>query len=352
MARRPAAEPLSPTHFLRTGLDPTGRTEPAGFAALLLVMGGLWALARLGPRYVEGWGWWHEVLAVIPLAALVVPGVGHALRRLNDMGKPGWWAWALVVPWVRWGFLLLLLVTPSSQRRRRTDSGWRFLGLGLAGVAALVLAGSLLWTTAPVLGQGMKPALLPGDLALVRRAPVDLRRGDVIAFRMEGEAAPRMGRVVALGGERVAVEGGAPVIGGAGATWAEDGLFAETFGPQGPEGVMPVCGNGPVGLGAQCLTPRVLETLPDGTTYAVLDAGARPLDAAGEVEVPRGQIYVLGDHRDAARDSRLSPAVQGTGLVDEGRVIGRVDMVAASTQARRWWDPRGWRIGRIGEVVR
>ena len=352
MASRPVAEPLLPSLFLRTGLDPTGRTKPGGFAALLFVMGGLWLLGRLGPSWIEGWGRGHEALAAIPLAALLVPGTGHALRRLNDIGQPGWWAWALLVPWLRWALLLALLLTPTSQRRRRTDSLWRIVGLGVAGVAAVVLAGSLLWTTAPVVAQGMKPALWPGDLVLLRRAPVEVRRGDVIAFRLEGEAAPRIGRAVALGGERVAVEGGVPVIDGLRATVADDGLFGEPFGPQGPEGVMPVCGNGPVGLGAECLTHQLLETLPDGTTYAVLDAGKRPLDAGLEVEVPRGQIYVLGDHRDAARDSRLSPAVDGTGFVSPGQVIGRVDMVVASAEGRHWWDPRGWRLSRIGEIVR
>jgi len=352
MARTPAA-PLSPSHFLRAGLDPTGRTTPGGFALLALGMGILWGLGRLGPTWIEGWGRGQEALAAIPLAALLVPGTGHALRRLNDTGRPGWWAWALALPWLRWALLAWLLVAPSSQRRRRTDSQWRILGLGVAGVAAVGLAGSLIWTTAPVVAQGMKPALLPGDLVLVRRAPVRLSRGDVVAFGMEGEtAAPRMGRIVALGGERVAVEGGAPVIDGGKAAWAEDGVFSEAFGRQGPEGVMPVCGNGTVGLGAECATQRFLETLPDGTTYAVLDAGRRPLDAAGEVQVPRGQFYMLGDHRDAVRDSRLSPAVQGMGFVAEAQVIGRVDLVVASSEGAHWWDPRGWRPSRVLEVVR
>lgn len=352
MVRPPVAAPLSPGRFLRAGLDPAGRTKPGGFAVLALVLGSLWALGRLGPGWIEGWGRGHEALTAIPLAALLVPATGHAMRRLNDAGRPGWWAWALALPWLRWAFLAWLLVAPSSQRRRRTNSRWRILGLGAAGVAALGLAGSLLWTTAPVAGQGMKPALLPGDLVLVRRAPVRPERGDVLALRMEGEPVPRFGRVVALGGERVAVEGGAPMIDGTRATWAEDGVFAEVFGRQGPEGVMPVCGNGTVGLGALCETRRFLETLPDGTTYVVLDAGRRPLDAAGEVQVPRGRIYVLGDHRDAVRDSRLSPAVEGMGFVDEAQVIGRVDLVVASSEGAPWWDPRGWRPGRVLEVVR
>ena len=344
-ARRPARIP--PTRFLRDGLDWSGRTGPAGLAALLLPMLGLLALWRLGPSAVEGWGRGHEALMAIPLALLLVPAMGHVLRRLNDLGWPGWWAWLLALPWVRWGFLLLLAVLPSSQRRRRGDSGWRVLGLGAAGVAALVLAGSLLWTTAGVAAQGMKPSLLPGDLALVRRVPVAVERGDVVAFRMPGEALPRVARVVGLPGERVALADGRPVIDGTAATAAEDGLFAEVFGRQGPTGVMPVCGNGAVGIGAECLTARLVETLPGGRAYPVLDAGARPLDQAREVEVPQGELFVLGDHRDAAQDSRLPPAVRGTGFVSLGQLVGRVDLVLASTAAARPWDPRGWRLGRL-----
>lgn len=350
MARRPP--PISPSRFAREGLDPSGRTGAAGFGAFLLLLLGLFALWRLGPSVVEDWGRGHEALAAIPLAAFLVPAVGHVLRRLNDLGWSGWWAWAVALPWVRWGFLALLATLPSSQRRRRTDSGLRALGLGVAGAAALVLAGSLLWTTAGVAAQGMKPALLPGDVALVRRMPLEVARGDVVAFRMPGEAAARIGRVIGLAGERVAVEGGRPVIDGAAASWAQDGFLVEIFGRQGPAGVMPVCGNGTVGLGAECRTRRLLETLPGGRAYSVLDAGVRPLDAMEEVTVPEGRLFVLGDHRDAAQDSRLAPAVRGTGLVALGQVIGRVDLVLASSDARRPWDPRGWRLSRLLRGVR
>jgi signal peptidase I len=268
------------------------------------------------------------------------------------MAWSGWWAWALALPWLRWIFLAILPMMPASQRRRRTDSAWRFLGLGIGGIAAVVLAGSLVWTTAGVAGQDMKPALLPGDLALIRRAPVALVPGEVVAFRLPDEPRARMGRVIALAGDRVAVEGGAPVVNGQRAAQAPDGFFAEVFGRQGPLGVMPLCGNGTVGLGAQCQTRQLVETHPAGGVYPVLDTGSRPRDAAGEVLVPEGFLYILGDHRDAAADSRLARAVRGTGLVAEEQVIGRVDLVLASSEARHPWDPRGWRWDRLLEAVR
>jgi signal peptidase I len=311
----------------------------------------LLAAWRLGPWAIEGWARGYEALVAIPLAVLVVPAVGHAMRRLNDLGWAGGWAWVLVLPWLRWGLLLLLAALPSSQRRRHTDSPWRLLGLGVAGAAALVVAGSLLWTTAGVAGQGMKPALLPGDLVLVRRMPVEVRRGDVLAFRRPGGAEPRLARVVGLPGDAVAVEGGAPVIGGAPVLVSDDGWYEEVFGRQGPLGVMPVCGNGAVGFGATCRLKRALETLPGGRAYPVLDAGPRPLDRMEEVEVPSAHLFVLGDHRDAAQDSRLATAVGGTGLVPLGDVIGRVDLVLSSSAGAWAWDPRGWRWGRLLRVV-
>lgn len=351
MAWRPRPQPVSPTRFVRDGLDWTGRTGQASFAALMLILLGLFALWRLGPVIFPDWERWHEALAALPLIVLLVPAMGHVCRRLNDLGWSGWWAWALALPWLRWAFLFLLLVLPSSQRRRRISGGWRLLGLAAAGGVALTLAGSLVWTTAGMTGQGMKPSLLPGDLALVRRAPVEVERGDVVALLMPGEGAPRVLRVIGIGGDRVAVEGGVPVIDGTRAARAEDGFFAEVFGRQGSEGVMPVCGNGAVGLGAECLTHRFEETLPGGRTYPVLEAGLRPLDDHGEVEVPEGFLFVLGDHRDAAQDSRLAAAVRGTGLVARDQVIGRVDAVLWSSGAAVPWDPRGWRPGRILEAV-
>ncbi len=352
MAPQTLPEPISPTLYLRQGLDWTGRTGPGRFAGLLFILGGLLSLWRLGPTQIESWGRGHEALALIPVIVFTVPAMVHVLRRLNDMGWRGWWAWALALPWIRWGLLLLLVVMPSSQRRRHGVSVWRPVAVVLAGAVAVVLAASLIWTTVPIMGQDMKPALWPGDLALVRRAPLTLQPGDVIAFRMPGEEEPRVARLVAMGGQRVAIADGALVIDGVVANRTGEGLFVEVFARQGPRGLLPVCGNGTVGLGAECRTRQDRETLPGGRSYLVLDAGARLLDRMAEVAVPDGFLYVLGDNRDAAQDSRLAPAAEGTGLVAMAQVIGRVDMVLMSSEASRFWNPTGWRLDQSGEVLR
>jgi signal peptidase I len=350
--RRPRRlrDALSPTRLLLEGLDPAGRTGQGGFAAVALLVGGLWALRLWGPTALAGWSRGWEALATLPLALLLAPALGHVLRRLSDAGLRGWWAWLLVAPVAREALVLLLVLLPASQRRRRTHAAWRLLGLGAAGLAGAALALSLLWTTAPVTAGGMAPSLLPGDVALLRRAPVAVAPGDVVAFRLPGEVRARVGRVVATAGQRVAVEGGAPVVDGARARQSEEGWWTRTFGPEGPAGVLPTCGNGTVGLGAPCATRVVRERLGEAS-YLVLDAGPRPLDAMPEAVVPPGAVFVLGDHRDDSQDSRRAPGAQGTGMVPLSAVLGRVDRVLASTSAASPWDPRGWRPGRVGEGV-
>ncbi len=347
---QPPRRRAGPAAALLRGFDWGGRSGQEEAAAMALLVALPLAWLRWGPGLVEGWHRGHEALGAVPLALLVVPAAGIAVRRLTDMGRSGAWAWLLLVPWLRWALLAALLLVPPSQRRPRPREGWRLAGQGLAGALALAVAGSLLWTTAPVLAQGMRPALWPGDLVLLRRAPVALAPGDVVAVRLPGDDAPRWGRVLATGGERIAVEDGRPLLGGAALPQAQDGFLTEPFGPMGPLRTLPLCDNGAVGLGADCRTRRLLETLPSGRAYAVLDAGPRPLDRMDPVTVPPGHLFLMGDDRDAARDSRLAAAAGGLGLVPVAAVLGRASLVLASAASP--WDPRGWRPSRLLERVR
>lgn len=344
----PARRPLlpAPGALLAHGFDWMGRSPRTEALAMAVLVGLPLAWLRWGPLWTGVWHRWHEAAGLVPLALLSVPAIGIAVRRLTDMGWRGWWVWLLALPWIRWALLAALLLLPSAQRRRHPHGGLRAFGLGIAALIGIGLLGSLGWTTAPVLAQGMRPTLWPGEVVLLRRAPLELVPGDVVALRLPGETEIRWGRILARGGDRIAVEEGRPVLDGQALPQFQAGFLVEPFAPQGPRRILPVCGNGAVGLGADCRTRLLTESLPTGRSYRVLDAGLRPLDRIEEVTVPSDRLFLMGDDRDAARDSRLAPAAGGLGLVPEDAVLGRASLVLLSATGRLW-DPRGWRLARL-----
>ena len=126
--------------------------------------------------------------------------------------------------------------------------------------AVLVLAGGLLFTHVFLItqnsGLGMFPALKDGDLMIVFRLQQTYERDDVITYRAEGRRA--VGRIVAFGGDVVDL--------------GEDGSLTV---------------NG-AALAGEILYP----------TYPREEGLAYPFT------VPQGCVFVLGDYRTQALDSR------------------------------------------------
>jgi signal peptidase I len=149
------------------------------------------------------------------------------------------------------------------------------------------------------IGQdGMAPDLPAGSKFWIRKHPYqrveDVRRGDVILFRLQRDEGPTdyVWRVLALPGERIAMKEDAVII---------DGRPLPRQ-PDRDEG-----------------DARIFHETAGFNTYRI--AVNASLAAAGnfpEVTVAPGHLFVLGDNRRNAADSRVM------GAVSFGSIVGRV----------------------------
>ncbi len=133
--------------------------------------------------------------------------------------------------------------------------------------------------------QSMQNTLQPGEHLLIDKITPrfdDYSRGDIIVFHPKGrtEETPYIKRVIGIGGDHVQIADGVVAINGV--------AIDET------EYTYPAPGENEA-------------TLPT------------PLRGQSEWDVPEGQLFVLGDHRQASTDSRR----ESVGLVDVDDVVGR-----------------------------
>jgi signal peptidase I len=167
-------------------------------------------------------------------------------------------------------------------------------------MAVLALAPSYL-RAYELAGASDAPTLLLRDRVWVNLASYDFRfpytdtvlfsrakprRGDLVLVQWPGDRAPVFKRVVATGGDRVAMEAHHLILNGQPLTYAaHDGsAFAEVP----PENL----------LGS------VFEVETVGGVEHLITFTPGTRDSFPEVLVPEGQCYVLGDNRDRSQDSR------------------------------------------------
>jgi signal peptidase I len=233
----------------------------------------------------------------------------------------------------------------------------------LGGLLALVVAAALLALIGPLVamrfvggdhmqirGAAMAPVLLPGDWVLTEalvpgQAPP---RGAIVVYehpQKRGEN--QIMRVMGLPGERIQMRGGALYIDGKRARMErlEDRVIRKR--PPGRRMRIPLCINDPVKFDGECRQQRWRETLADGTSAIVLNtrrkigvaalSGPDNADDAGLIVVPGDQVFVIGDHRDNALDSRD----QRHGLVPIHNLRYRVWMIHTSLdRSARFLTPR------------
>lgn len=295
------------------------------------------ALAALKSLVLPGLGQWHNgqieraVWWFLAFALLCVPGVAVVALWL----PPAWTAPALAI-----GLLLTLGVWIGS-----IVDAWRTARRGPPPLPGLAPAGTPVWRMAgvtlllillcdvvalPLLmlavrgyavepfripSASMAPTLWPGDLVFADKryahrffgAPV--QRGDVAVFAYPNDRTLLyVKRVVALPGDRVQMRGTEVLVNGVASPVPQA--------PQPPEAEIAAAVRPPVGQGA-----------------------AQVRDAALDLVVPAGHVFVLGDRRSASVDSR------DFGPVPMQDVVGRVRQVWFS------WGAQGVRWERLGHVV-
>jgi len=176
-------------------------------------------------------------------------------------------------------------------------------------------------------------------------------RGDVVVFRHPSTGFDYIKRLVGMPGDKVQMKAGVLHINGAPVKLEDGGVFEETAGPQGPQGLRPRCANGPVGDGGQCLKTRQIETLPGGVTHSILNIGNQSSDNTGIYTVPEKHYFFMGDNRDNSTDSRVPQVARGVGFVPYENLIGRADRVMFSSAGRSMFYFWTWRGDRFFKAI-
>lgn len=174
----------------------------------------------------------------------------------------------------------------------------------------------------------------------------DPERGDVVVFRHPVNGSDYIKRLVGLPGDSVQVKDGVVLLNGVAAPQQPDGQFVETFDRQGPQGLMPRCETGSVGVGAECSKSRFVETFPNGREHVILNIGNQTSDNTPVFRVPEGHFFFMGDNRDNSADSRIAQVAGGVGYVPYENLIGRADRIMFSSAGRSMLYFWTWRADR------
>lgn len=170
-------------------------------------------------------------------------------------------------------------------------------------VVGMLLVHGFLAETFTVPSDSMAPAYRAGDRIIVDKHAV-VRRGEVIVFSGEGSLYQPADRGGLLG----VIDTGAGLLG---FRPGEQDYLKRVIGVGGDSLV--VDGQGVLRVNGAI----VHETyLPHGLSRA----SAQPFS----VRVPAGELFVMGDNRDASDDSRHHLGDPGGGFVPVDRVVGRV----------------------------
>ena len=176
--------------------------------------------------------------------------------------------------------------------------------------------------------------------------------GDIVIVVPRGHAdEDYIKRVVALPGDRIAVKNGQIILNGRPVPQAmEPPVDIPLDAIESAEDPLPCTGWGFTGMlirtpsGTQaCEMPVLRETMPNGASYRVIEHMDQPLDHMGEIKVPAGHVFLMGDNRDHSADSRAPLSENGLGgPVPISDIGGRAEFTTFSLDGSASRSPFSW----------
>ena len=262
--------------LIRLGHGREGILVGAGALALIWLMAGLALALPVGSFAMQGLilAWFYLVY----LTCLFFSIVRTWPKSRRDRGEQWWSRWYAIILW------------------------W------LLGVASSFGSSSLLHLSYKpfyVASESMIPTLIKNEKLV---ADMSWRRpqiGNIVLVR-DRDGDVHILRVAAVGGQTFEMRNGVPIIDGHPAIQKRIGEM--------PAPVKWAGGNGQI----------FAEHLPGETgSHRILLIEEASLRNVPAVRLPAGSIYLLGDDRDLAADSRVEPAMYGVGIMPASAIVGR-----------------------------